>query len=347
VDSLVAALAAQQGHAAQPAVGGGAPAAGGAPRPTPTRAAGTEPTAASAAGSGGAAALGHPEVPQVDGAGDRDSSDDDSLLRAARDLGGAGFTGTTRRAARPLPGEVAGHPDGFDHPELPGPGDVLSSFSAPRRLRRDDGLPFPFQPKDSEHKEVFPANDPDRDEADAVYQSCTWAQEIANNCLAVYHSRDALSKTELDERLAWLAIASRLHYRIEAARYDYLTASKVEPGLAELYRCTDAVPRNRARGPGFQRFLENVARDESRAHAKLAAELRAGATERRRRRGGGGGGSGTAQGGGRGGSGGGGGRGGSGSVAKGSSSGSGGQGGAKGDSGGGQPSGNASGGGQR
>lgn len=286
VDSLVAAFAAQQSHAAQSAAGGGASSVRDSLRPAPDGSAAAGTAAAAAAGPGRDAAALRPAIPPAIRDDDPESSDDDSLLRAAGDLGGTGFADTAGGAPRALPGEVAGHPDRFDHPELPGPGDLLSSFSAPRRLRRGDGLPFPFKPKDSEHKEVFPINDPDRDEADAIYQSSTWAQEIANNCLTVYHSRNTLSKTELDERLAWLAIASRLHFRILAARYDYLSTSKEEPGLAELYRCSDAVPRNRARGPGFQRFLESVARDESRAHAKRAAEVRAGATGRRRRRGG-------------------------------------------------------------
>lgn len=227
---------------------GAPPPSGDPPRSPADGAAAAALPAGAQASSGRVAAPLRPAVPPADPDGDPESSDDDSLLRAGRDLGGAGFSGSSG-APRALPGEVAGHPDGFDHPELPGPGELLGSFSAPRRLRRSDGLPFPFKPKDSEHQEVFPINDPDRGEADATYQSCTWAQEVVNNCLTVYHSRNTLSKSELDERLAWLAIASRLHFRILAARYDYLAASKEEPGLAELYRCSDAVPRNRARWP--------------------------------------------------------------------------------------------------
>lgn len=187
--------------------------------------------------------------------------------------------------ARPLPGEATGHPDGFDRPRLPGPKDFFNNFGAPKRVRRADGLPVPFRPTDPEHLEAFPPNDPDHDEANSVYLACTWAEAIANAALALYHERDTVSKAEVDQRLTWMAVATRLHYRICAARYDYLQAAKDEPGLAELYRATDAVPRNCGRGPGFRRFLEAVAVDESRAFSKKAAERHANDASRRRRRG--------------------------------------------------------------
>lgn len=85
------------------------------------------------------------------GAGTESRSDQDSLLGGIETGDGGDGDWSV------LPGEAAGHPDGFDNPALPAPGDTLTSFTAPRRLRRPDGLPFPFVPKDSEHLATFPA----------------------------------------------------------------------------------------------------------------------------------------------------------------------------------------------
>lgn len=164
------------------------------------------------------------------------------------------------------------------------------NFAVPQRVRRADGLPVPFRPTDPEHLEAFPASDPDADEAAAIYQACALAESITNAALSLYHQRDELDKVGLDQRLAWLAVATRLHYRITAARYDYLHAAKDEPGLAELYRATDAVPRNVGRGPGWRKFVETVAVDEAKAYTKKAAEWHVNGTTKRRRRGRGGGG---------------------------------------------------------
>lgn len=158
----------------------------------------------------------------------------------------------------------------------------------PKRIRRPDGLSIPFDPTDAEHLEHFPRNDIDHEEASATYVAASGAQDLANAAHTLYHDRATLSTASLEARLAWLAVATRVHYRITAARYDYLTAAKTDPGLAELCKATDAVPSNEGRGPGWTKFLNAVAVDEVRASAKRAAEVRAGAASRRKRRGGGG-----------------------------------------------------------
>eukprot|EP00170_Pyropia_yezoensis_P007279 contig_29762_g7301 len=110
----------------------------------------------------------------------------------------------------------------------------------PKRIRRADALPVPVTPADVEHVDNFPKGDQDYDEANATYVAATGAQDLANAACSLYHQRDTLSAEALGARLAWLAVATRVHYRITAARYDYLVASKNEPGLAELYLATDA-----------------------------------------------------------------------------------------------------------
>lgn len=197
--------------------------------------------------------------------------------------------------------EYAGHPDGLDDPAIPAPDDVLVAFKMPKRIRRPDELPVPFTPADVEHVANFPKSDQVYEEANATYVAATGAQDLANAAASLYHQRDSLTEGTLEARLAWLAVATRVHYRIIAARYDYLVASKNEPGLAELYLATDAVPRNRGRGPGWQRFLNAVAVDEARVFTKRAAEARLNAPRRRQKRrpGGGPGGGGGGGGGGR------------------------------------------------
>lgn len=169
---------------------------------------------------------------------------------------------------RPLAEEPKGHPDGFDRPRMAAPGDSLHRFTVPQRIRCADGLPVPLHPTDPEHLEVFPSNDPDADEAAANYQACAWAESITYAALSLYHQRHELDKAGLDQRLAWLAVATRLHYLISAAHYDYSHAAKEEAGLEELYRATDAVPRSVHRGPGWRMFIETVAVDESKASTK-------------------------------------------------------------------------------
>lgn len=180
----------------------------------------------------------------------------------------------------------------------------------PMRIRRADALPVPFTPADVEHVTNFPESDHDCEEANATFVAVTGAQDIANAACSLYHQRDSLTAGALEARLAWLAVATRIHYRIISARHDYIVASKNEPGLAELYVATDAVPRNRGRGAGLQRFLNAVAADEARVFTKRAAEVRLNGPKRRQKRrpgsgsGGGGGGGGCGGGGGGGGGGG-------------------------------------------
>lgn len=192
--------------------------------------------------------------------------------------------GPVYRGGRGGEDEYSGHPDGLDDPAIPGPDDILVAFKMPKRIRRPDELPVPFTPADVEHVTNFPKSDQDYEEANATYVAATGAQDLANAAASLYHQRDTLTESTLEARLAWLAVATRVHYRIISARYDYLVASKNEPGLAELYLATDAVPRNRGRGPGWQRFLNAVAVDEARVFTKRAAEVRLNAPKRRQKR---------------------------------------------------------------
>jgi len=212
--------------------------------------------------------------------GDRRGDDDaDSLLyaRSSESDGGPTFR---RKGRRVNPND--GHPDGLDDPDIPNIDDVLISFKMPRRIHRADALPIPFTPTDFEHVTNFPHQDQDYEEAKADYVAATGAQDVANAANSLYHQHDALPKASLESRLAWLAVATRVHYTIIAARYDFLVASKIEPGLAELYLANDAVPRNKGCSPGWNRFLNAVAVDEARVITKRAAEERVNNPRRRR-----------------------------------------------------------------
>lgn len=61
-------------------------------------------------------------------------------------------------------------------------------------------------------------------------------------------------------------------------------ASKSAQGLPELYLATDTLPRNRGRGPGWQRLLNAAAVDQTRVFTKHAAEVRLNAPKRLQRR---------------------------------------------------------------
>lgn len=188
----------------------------------------------------------------------------------------------------------------------------------PKRIRRADELPVPFTPAEVEHVDNFPRTDQEYEEANATDVAATGADDLANATCSLYHHHVSLSASALEARLAWMAVATRIHYRIISARYDYLVASKNEHGLAELHLATDAVPRNKGRGPGWQRFFNAVSADEAKVFTKSAAEVRLNAPKRRHKRrqgpggGGGGGGEGGRGSGGGGGGGGGGGEGGGG-----------------------------------
>jgi len=212
--------------------------------------------------------------------GDRRGDDDADSLLYARSSDSDGGPPFRRNGRRVNPND--GHPDGLDDPEIPNIDDVLISFKMPKRILLADALPIPFTPIDVEHVTNFPRQDQDHEEANAVYVAATGAQDVANAANYLYHQHDALPKAALEWRLAWLAVATRVHYRIIAARYDYLVASNIEPGLAELYLATDAVPRNKGRGPGWNRFRNTVAVDEARVITKRAAEERVNNPRRRR-----------------------------------------------------------------
>eukprot|EP00170_Pyropia_yezoensis_P000366 contig_2090_g367 len=143
----------------------------------------------------------------------------------------------------------------------------------PKRIRRADELPVPFTPAEVEHVDNFPRTDQEYEEANATDVAATGADDLANATCSLYHHHVSLSASALEARLAWMAVATRIHYRIISARYDYLVASKNEHGLAELHLATDAVPRNKGRGPGWQRFFNAVSADEAKVFTKSAAEI--------------------------------------------------------------------------
>jgi len=245
-----------------------AAAAGGTPSPNPPLAPGEDQVAGRAPAAGDARS------------GDRRGEDDADSLLYARSSDSDGGPTFRRNGRRVNPND--GHPDGLDDPVIPNIDDVLISFKMPKRIRCADALPILLTPTDVEHVTNFPRQDQDHEEANAVHVAATGAQDVANAANSLYSQHDALPKAALESRLAWLAVATLVHYRIIAARYYYLVASKIEPGLAELYLATDAVLRNKGRGPGWNRFLNAVAVDEDRVITKQAAEERANNPRRRR-----------------------------------------------------------------
>lgn len=158
-----------------------------------------------------------------------------------------------------------------------------------------------------------------------------WTQEISNAAVTLYHQRHDYNAAGLADRLAGAAMATRQLFHLATAQYDYLEFRQRDPVGAELYKATEAVPRNTFRGPKGRRWLSTVARDEVKINIKAAAEARVNKARGRKSNPGGGGGGGGGGSGGGGGGGGGGKGGGGGGQAK---NGGGGQGGGQGGGGG-------------
>jgi len=236
------------------------------------------------------------------------SDDSDSLLGGLGDsrapAGGVGAAAAHRRRRH-----VVLHPDGFDDPDLPDPNDIITAYDIPAAIRRADGIPVPFEPVDARFLSRFKDGSADYHEAGFCYQISAWTQELSNAAVSLFYRREEFSAAALTDRLAGAAIASRQLFHLATAQYDYLEFKQRDPVGAEVYRSTEAVPRNTLRGPRGRRWLSTVARDEVRINVKAAAEERA-AKHRKRRvapknpGGGGGGGSGGRGGGGGGGGGG-------------------------------------------
>lgn len=102
-----------------------------------------------------------------------------------------------------------------------------------------------------------------------------WAQELSNAAVQLYHHHNDYSAAGLADRLAGAATAARQLFHLATAQYDYLEYRQRDPVGAELYKATEAVPRNTFRGPKGRRWLSTVARDEVRINIKAAAEARA------------------------------------------------------------------------
>lgn len=76
-----------------------------------------------------------------------------------------------------------------------------------------------------------------------------WSLEISNAVVMLYHHRNELSAAWLADRLAGAAIASRQLFHLSTAHHNYLEYRQRDPVGAELYKATEAVPRNTIRGP--------------------------------------------------------------------------------------------------
>eukprot|EP00170_Pyropia_yezoensis_P004025 contig_16586_g4036 len=136
-------------------------------------------------------------------------------------------------------------------------------------------------------------------EAAFAYQVAAWTQEISNAAVTLYHQRHDYNAAGLADRLAGAAMATRQLFHLATAQYDYLEFRQRDPVGAELYKATEAVPRNTFRGPKGRRWLSTVARDEVKINIKAAAEARVNkARGRKSNPGGGGGGGGGGSGGG-------------------------------------------------
>jgi len=210
---------------------------------------------------------------------DGSSSDADSLLGGLG--GGAAVGGAGVAERRNCRHQHVAHPDGFDDPDLPGAGDIIRSYEIPHAVQRHDGIPVPFEPSDARFLARFKEGSSEYHEAAFAYQMAAWSQELSNAAVDLFHGRDSLSSSGLADRLAGAAIAARQLFHLATAHYDYLEYRQRDPVGAELYRSTDAVPRNTLRGPNGRRWLSIVARDEVKISVKAAAEERASQHRRR------------------------------------------------------------------
>jgi len=228
--------------------------------------------------------------------GTASSDDSDSLLGGLSDrrapAGGRGAAVPHRRRRH-----VVLHPDGYDDPDLPDPNDIITAYEIPAAIRRADGIPVQFEPVDARSLCRFKDRSADYHETAFCYQIAAWTQQLSNAAVALFYRREDFSAAALTDRLVGAAIASLQLFHLATAQYDYLEMKQRDPVGAELYRSTEAVPRNTLRGPRGRRRLSTVARDKVRINIKAAAEERA-AMHRERRaapniRGGGGGGGGV------------------------------------------------------
>lgn len=208
------------------------------------------------------------------------SSERDSLLGG---LGGGEaerfITEHTRAARR---GAIVHHPDGFDDPELPAADETICAYDIPPGVRRADGFSVPFEPADARFLPRLKDGSPQFHEASFAYQVAAWTQELSSAAVTFYHERDTYSAQGLADRLAGAAVASRPLFHLATAQYDYLESKQRDPVGAELYRSTEAEPRNTLRGPKGRRWLSTVARDEVKINSKTAAEERANKHGRRK-----------------------------------------------------------------